>query len=726
MNIVSSKKISMMGWVVIAVLYFFTLGSLFVWIVRLTPPANTTITNISIDTADSSLIIEGSNLTENLSAIITPTMQMPQAVLSANSTWSNVRDIAIQGQYAWLANSSSGVLCYDLHKPDLPELKAVMPLNATTWRLAVEGNILLVAAGRAGLFGIDIHIPGNPKLVFTKSDYIVMDLAIKDNIAILATLKHGLVFLDISDIQHPEQLAIIPLASNLQSITIHNNYIYSAGKFNDGGILHAFDITNPLQPRHVATAELPSTVWDCTIFGTQLMLALGSNGVYSCDISVPQKALIPTRTIIDHNAKGLCTHESTMFVTSYSDHVYQYTSNGSQLQQKHTLLLAKKCTTAATYNNLILASQGNDGFVIIDPSCVGTRNGVEVNLPAIQYGKAKMYTFGNNICVSSADTLHLLQVLPDESIAHYDSTDFEESIRTVAMDKKYVYAALNNNQVHIVSLQPTQTQRTQAVLELPHTVKNMNPYGNNLYISLVGSGLVAIDTSNLSTQEPTQILNRSNTHSIRSGFFIYVAAPRNCLEIYRVDKDGKTRLISKFDYSTPLQTRALQSEFIISGNHIIITNGANGLLSIDISNPEKPELVSSLELGGSCNSIVAQDDTACITINFNKIKIVDISDPKRLKELCEIPATRSVAFMHDKLLQLTDQGIAVMPIPQRLPIIYQHSDRIKIRLPQPNTGNYDLQLATQEKLLHYRDLLTVNSKGQWEIAQPLSQSFAEE
>ncbi len=726
-NFKTTKK-STGRWLIIAIFYCLALAGLFFWIAQLSPPTIATINNIRIDPLGTSLIVDGQNLTDNVSAVLTSNLQTPQTIISAISTWGSMRDIAVQGHYAWLANGSNGVICYDLQNPAKPELKAILPLKAITWKLAIGDNKLFVAAGNSGLFGIDISEPSAPKLIFTQSDHVVMDVAIKNNLAILATAKHGLVFLDTSDIYHPKQIPSTPVTGNLQAVTIYHNYVYSVGKTKEGGILQVFDISDSRHPQHISTVELSETAWACEILGNQLMLAMGNSGVYSCDISTPQNPPIPTKTIIDHYAFGLCTHANNLFVTNRSsDHIYQYTNNHGKLQQVNTLLVATSCRTVTAYNNLLLAAQRNDGFVIIDPYCAGINISVAMELPAIQYSKAKIFAYGNKICVSNAHILNLLQTNTDGSITQYDSIDFKHNIRIMTMDEKSAYVALNNKQVHILNLNQAESHRTQAVLEFSRPIYNLSPYGDYLYISLAREDLAAIDVSNISKKKPkrTTLIKISNTCSIRQGSLIYVASVPNCLKIYRVVNGNKVKLIGQLDYKTPLQTRSPMSKFIIADNYLFITNGDHGILSIDISNAAEPKLVDSLDLGGFCNNIVAQEDIACVTTNFNKIKIVNISNPKHLKRLCEIPATRSVAFMQDKLLQLTDQGIAVIPLPQQLPIITRHSNKTIFHLPTAQAGNYDLHIATKNKLLHSSDLLTVNSSGHWEMTRPFSLPITE-
>lgn len=722
-NTKHAKKV----WLIFGVIYCLSLLGLLFWIGQLSPPPATKISGISVDPASSNLVIDGENLSSYLSAVLTPNLQTPQTTISDNSTWAHVRDIAVQGHNIWLASGSTGVICYDIHNPFQPILKAVVPLTGISWKLAIADNKLFVAAGKDGLFILDIEDSSTPKVISTLTDYIVLDIAIKGNMAVLATAKHGLVFIDTSDLNNPKQIVTPPTAGNLQAVTIQNNYVYGVGKSDNGGILHVFHVATERHPQHVASVKLPQTAWACITLGTHLLIALGNDGVYACDISDPQQPPKPIKTIITHNAFGLCTDDNKLFVTSLSDHVYQYTYNHGMFQQAQTILLSSNCRDAATYDHLLIAAKSGDGFVIMDPSCESLNTEVAVKLPGLQYRKAKILTHNNTVCVRNARSLFLLHENANGAIELYDSVDFKQTIRTVTMDARYVYIALNNHQIHILDLRQDASQRTRAVLELAQTIHNLSSDGTYLYASLSPHGLTVFETSKIGVENPApfEFIDTLNSAAIRQGSLIYVAALPNCLKIYRVDNAHKATLISTLDYATPLQTRAPASELAIVGKYLFITNGDNGILSIDISNADKPKLVDSIDLGGFCSSIVVQGDIACVTTNQNKIKIVNIGNPKQLRELCELPATRSVALMNDQLLQLTDQGIAIHPIPQPLPIITQRNNKTKFHLPGIMSGNFDLQIATKDSLLHYSDILTVNPSGTWEMTRPFSELTSE-
>ncbi|MDY0190755.1 MAG: hypothetical protein RBR22_08480 [Desulfuromonas sp.] len=716
-----SKNRGSQRWLIIGVIYCLVLAGLLFWIGKLTPISSTKIEAISIDPTDGNLIIEGENISKNISAVLTTNLQTPQTIISNNSTWQHVRDIAMQGHNAWMANSSSGVLCYDLQDPAHPILKSVLQLKAITWRLAIADNKLFVAAGKSGLFIIDISKPSAPAVISTHPDYIVSDVEVKDNIAILATAKHGLVFIDISDIDKPQQITSSKVIGNLQAVTIHNNHVYSVGKSDRQGILHVFNISDRLHPQHVATVELPQTGWACTVLGNQLMIALGANGVYSCDISTPEKRPQPVKTVINHNAFDLCIIDNKLYVTSLSDHLYQYTADHGVFKKVQTILLPSDCRQVSTYNNLIIAATRKDGFVIIDPARTSQETPVNIKLSGIQYRKAKILTHGNTICISSYNVIFLLKAAPDGAITLLDSMQFALPIRTFTLDAKRVYVALSNKQIHILNLQQDPPLQTELIGKYQQIVNNFDAYNNTLYTSFSKQGITAIDIDSSDTHNcmETEIIPSINSASIRQDSLIYVAAIPNCLQIYKVEHGHQAKLIGTLDYSTPLQTRAPASQLALVGKYLFVTNGENGILSIDISNARKPKLVDSIDLGGFCNDIIAQGDIACVSIN-NKIEIVNISNPKHLQQLCELPATRSVAIMGDKLLQLTDQGITVLPIPQPLPIICQHSHATKFQLPSSSTGDFDLQIATKDGLLRYSDILTVNELGEWKITRALS------
>lgn len=159
--------------------------------------------------------------------------------------------------------------------------------------IALSGNYLYIANRDSGLVILDVSDPTEPVRtgrcdVFNEAQGV----AIVDNYAIITDRLYGLVIIDISDPFNPEIVADYEMDDHVYDITIDGNYAYVQA----GGERVIFDITDILDPVYVDTYKTPGGCSDVFIVddlfyvsdGTSLRI-LGNNltGLTDGIISTP-------------------------------------------------------------------------------------------------------------------------------------------------------------------------------------------------------------------------------------------------------------------------------------------------------------------------------------------------------------------------------------------------------------------------------------------------------
>ena len=109
------------------------------------------------------------------------------------------------------------------------------------------------------------------------------------------------------------------------------------------------------------------------------------------------------------------------------------------------------------------------------------------------------------------------------------------------------------------------------------------------------------------------------------------------------DQSAQYKIIGSFSSSG-------EASFIEKiGNTIFMTDISEGLLAIDVSNPEKPTLLSKIKIGngGAYALAVNINGPYALVSGYGNVKValVDITDPKNLRMMGEIDAKRSVQDM---------------------------------------------------------------------------------
>lgn len=157
--------------------------------------------------------------------------------------------------------------------------------------VAVEGDIAYVADGTMGVVIFDVSVPAAPSELATLSMLgTVEDVVVQGNLLVVSSLIEGLVFYEVTDPAAPVELGTVALADAATALAIDSNYLYVT-EGTQG--LHVYDISDPSDPTLVAS---PASLYDSRailIEGTNAFLADGSSGVFAYDVTDPTN---PIRT----------------------------------------------------------------------------------------------------------------------------------------------------------------------------------------------------------------------------------------------------------------------------------------------------------------------------------------------------------------------------------------------------------------------------------------------
>jgi len=74
---------------------------------------------------------------------------------SGDPAWYGAMDVAVQGNYAYIAAYSGELVVVDVSDPAHPTVESGLDLNGTPQGLLVDGNLVYLATGGAGLAVVD-------------------------------------------------------------------------------------------------------------------------------------------------------------------------------------------------------------------------------------------------------------------------------------------------------------------------------------------------------------------------------------------------------------------------------------------------------------------------------------------------------------------------------------------------------------------------------------------
>ncbi len=192
--------------------------------------------------------------------------------------------VTVQGSYAYVGVGPRLVVL-DISDPLLiRKVGETDVLPTIVGDVAVDGNYAYVAAGTGGLFVVDVTDPGTPTIVgYYAAPVSANGVAAAGDYVYVAAGDNSLRVVSVVTPGAPSAVGFVPVTA-AQRVAVAGNYAYVVG----GMTLTAVDITNPSSPAVAGTLlVLQSALQDVVVVGDRAYLAAGGVGLYVANIANP-------------------------------------------------------------------------------------------------------------------------------------------------------------------------------------------------------------------------------------------------------------------------------------------------------------------------------------------------------------------------------------------------------------------------------------------------------
>jgi hypothetical protein len=167
---------------------------------------------------------------------------------------SEVHDVDVQGDYAYVAAGYAGLRVIDLTQPSAPQEVGAFLTRSYTTGVAAQGHYAYIVTGQEtperGVYIIDVSDPRNP----VQAGYFYLDpggtvygaghaIRVSGNYAYVAN-EWGIGILDVSQPSNPLWVGFVPTDGSTFHVTLDGSRAYSTGNGSFGVI----DISNPQAP----------------------------------------------------------------------------------------------------------------------------------------------------------------------------------------------------------------------------------------------------------------------------------------------------------------------------------------------------------------------------------------------------------------------------------------------------------------------------------------------
>ncbi|UCE18819.1 MAG: hypothetical protein JSV84_00240 [Gemmatimonadota bacterium] len=219
-------------------------------------------------------------------------------------------DFIISGDYAYMA-ARSGMWVVDISIPDEPLDRAFYATGHLALDVAVSGEYAYVAGGYAGLWVIDISDPFRPHGAgHLGTEKGATDVLVEGSKVYLAT-HNALLVIDISDPTKPREISQWP--AGVDDMVISKGFLFAARR--DTG-LSIIDVSDPIFPQEVGFFPCQE-LYHVDVSDGYAYLANSHNGLKVIDVTDPQNPVQVVLWMADFT-KGVSVQDTLAYVTANS------------------------------------------------------------------------------------------------------------------------------------------------------------------------------------------------------------------------------------------------------------------------------------------------------------------------------------------------------------------------------------------------------------------------
>jgi len=164
----------------------------------------------------------------------------------SSTIWTEAKDVKVSGDYAYVT-FFSGLGIFDISDLTEPELISTIGFQFNSLNMALSGNYLYIANEEAGLKVVDVTNPYIPSVTAQRPlNATAVDVSVYGSYAFVATLNSGMHIVDISGTL-PMIVSVFDTPGEAWGVKAIGSYAYIA----DGDSLMIVDVFDPVNPFRV-------------------------------------------------------------------------------------------------------------------------------------------------------------------------------------------------------------------------------------------------------------------------------------------------------------------------------------------------------------------------------------------------------------------------------------------------------------------------------------------
>jgi len=538
----------------------------------------------------------------------------------------NIRDMAVENGYAYLATGPTGLLIAAVSADESPRIVGRLGLGIEVNHVVAAGHLIALAAADDVVL-VDVTNVTDPTVLghFVNAGS-VSHMALSETRLYLSGETEHVVVVDLSHPASPIELADQPLGvSAIESLAVRDGRLYVAA--GDDGLL-VLDGTSIPEVKTIGSYRTTGPALDLGVGdGGITAVASGHGGVTLLDTTDPTQI----RWIGSHQKIG---------------------------DVQRILVQGERA--------LVLNRRG--GLALLDisqpalPDVVATLRPDE---PVVGFGLS-----GTDAFVASLTALQHIDCSPSPPTLSNEGLDFGEGVnyggeRRAFIRNDVAFVADWFSGIHIYDISEPHQPRLISSFHTSGSPKGIVVRDNYAFVADDDHGLQVIDVSDLRRpQRVAELATAGLAYTpVLDGDLLYLASHRGGFQIIDVHDPTQPRLVGEFD--TPGKAWSIQ----VAGSVAYVADAESGLLVFDVGDPKAPRQIGAFNPGGDAEDILLDGDYAYAAFFDDGLYVLDISDPSAPAALAHLPTpgnARGLAY-RAPLLYLADwlAGVHIIDVSDR-------------------------------------------------------------
>jgi len=533
--------------------------------------------------------------------------------------------IYVSGDYAYVADHSSGLAVIDISDPTNPGTPFYTPpFVYTVMDVYVSGDYAYLARGSLGFMVVNISDPINPKWIFKEvTNGIAHDVFVNGDYAYVADDTSGLAIIDISDPTNPGTPVYENTTGKACGVYVDGDYAYVADDTSGLAIINISDPTNPGTPVYEDTIGRSIDVY---VSGDYAYIADDVSGLAIIDISDPTNPRTPVYEDTTGNAVGVYVSGDYAYVADDTSGLaiidISDPTNPGTPDYENTDGYALDVYVSEDYAYVANHDEGLAVIAISEPVSSGTP--IYENTT----GFAKdVYVSGNYAYVANYDGLAVINISDPTNPGTPVYKNTTGSALGVYVSGNYAYIADFEEGLAIIDISDPTNPGTPVYKNTTGKARGVYVDGDYAYVADDTSGLAIIDISD-PTNPGTPVYETAIGYTFEvyvSGDYAYVAAGITGLAIVNIsDPTNPGPSVKK--------TTGAAFDVCVSGDYAYIADWDSGFAVIDISDPTNPGAPVYEITTGNTHGVCVSGDYAYVGVDGG-LEVINISDPTNPKTL---------------------------------------------------------------------------------------------